>query len=512
MAVRATLLTFCILAFASPCFASVEISAGATKNMICSAGVCSPTAKKAVLNVNDLTNLLASGDAKVTTGAGAVTITVVEPFSWTSPSRLTLDANYNVSFRATVTVAGQGAVSITDNDGGTGGDLIFFPRAKLDFWDLSSSLVVNGVPYVLVNDLASLASVIANNQTADVAFARDYDAADDGTYTNGAVTTNFDGIFEGLGHSVSNFSATGAQRAYVGLFSRISEVFHDAILRDLRIQNANISGGADSTTGALAGMMPLGTIIGVSVSGTVVGGKTSDVGGLVGSDPYGNIIRSISTASVSAGAHSYVGGIAGGASSISYSYATGKVTSARRSLVGGLAGFVDGDGATGQKGVIAQSWSASDVLSSSGSVGGLLGGIGQYVEIRDTYALGDVSAGGSSSMGGFAGFTQAPTLQTSYSVGHVQYVSQPPGKGPSIGGFIGNVNGSYAQQGTTPDYWDLDTSGYASGCGNKCPGVKGITDAQLKSGLPASFDPKIWTQDPKINSGYPYLLANPPPQ
>src|SRR5438874_633148 len=71
--------------------ASVEISTAATKNMTCSNGVCSPTDKKAVLNVNDLTNMLASGDLKITTGAGAVTITVMSPFSWTSASRLTLD-------------------------------------------------------------------------------------------------------------------------------------------------------------------------------------------------------------------------------------------------------------------------------------------------------------------------------------------------------------------------------------------------------------------------------------
>jgi hypothetical protein len=113
--------------------ASVEITTGAPKHMSCSAGVCSPTAKKAVLNVSDLTNMLAAGDVKVTTGAGAVTITVMSPFSWTSTSRLTLDAYYNVSFRAPVTVAGTGAVTIVTNDGGSGGDLLFFPGAKLDF-------------------------------------------------------------------------------------------------------------------------------------------------------------------------------------------------------------------------------------------------------------------------------------------------------------------------------------------------------------------------------------------
>jgi hypothetical protein len=41
-------------------------------------------------------------------------------------------------------------------------------------------------------------------------------------------------------------------------------------------------------------------------------------------------------------------------------------------------------------------------------------------------------------------------------------------------------------------------------------GLTGLTDAQLKSGLPPGFDPKIWGQSPSINNGYPYLLSNPP--
>src|SRR5438045_856211 len=133
---------------ANAAHAAVNISSAATKNMSCSAGVCSPTAKKAVLNVNDLTSMLASGDVTVKTGAGAIVIEITAPFSWTSTSRLTLDANTSVSFKAPVTVAGQGAVTIGTNDGGTGGDLLFFPPGQfpggtLDFWDTSSSLIIN---------------------------------------------------------------------------------------------------------------------------------------------------------------------------------------------------------------------------------------------------------------------------------------------------------------------------------------------------------------------------------
>jgi hypothetical protein len=65
------------------------------------------------------------------------------------------------------------------------------------------------------------------------------------------------------------------------------------------------------------------------------------------------------------------------------------------------------------------------------------------------------------------------------------------------------------------DVWDLDTSGIndpGQGVGGKTnyPGVTGLTDTQLKSALPAGFDPKIWGQNAGINGGYPYLLANPP--
>ena len=48
--------------------ASVQISADPTQNMNCTGGVCSPTAKNAVLNATDLANMLATVDVKVVTG------------------------------------------------------------------------------------------------------------------------------------------------------------------------------------------------------------------------------------------------------------------------------------------------------------------------------------------------------------------------------------------------------------------------------------------------------------
>jgi hypothetical protein len=111
------LATLAVLATVTSAEASVQISSHPTHDMNCSGGVCTPTAKNADLNATDLANMLASGDVKVVTGAGAVTITVSQPFSWTSTHRLTLDAHDTVSFRAPIEVAGQVAVTIITNAG-----------------------------------------------------------------------------------------------------------------------------------------------------------------------------------------------------------------------------------------------------------------------------------------------------------------------------------------------------------------------------------------------------------
>src|SRR3954465_11946208 len=76
--------------------ADVAISKKATANMSCSAGVCSPTAKNAVLNTGDLTNMLASGDVTVESGNLAQDIEINAALSWTSAHRLTLDSYHSI--------------------------------------------------------------------------------------------------------------------------------------------------------------------------------------------------------------------------------------------------------------------------------------------------------------------------------------------------------------------------------------------------------------------------------
>jgi hypothetical protein len=65
----------------------------------------------------------------------------------------------------------------------------------------------------------------------------------------------------------------------------------------------------------------------------------------------------------------------------------------------------------------------------------------------------------------------------------------------------------------------MDTSGKGQRKGfgtcqdNGCRrSVKGLTTEEFQAGLPDGLDPNIWGEKSNINNGYPYLLANPPPQ
>ena len=484
--------------------ASVQISSNPTHNMDCSDGVCTPTAKNADLNATDLANMLAASDVKVVTGSGAVTITVSAPFSWTSSHRLTLDAKLNVSFRAPVEVAGQGAVTIVTKHGRTGGDLLFFPGGKIDFWDTGATFVFNGTSCVLVNDIASIAAAYAANNFAALALAKDYDAGPDGTYHTSAVPTPMDGMFEGLGHTISNFSASAEDRQ-IGFFASSGALSDSSVIRDLTLSNANVTGGADSLTGAVVGQF-LGTITNAHSSGIVSAGSHSLVGGLAGGARI--IFNSDSSAAVACTKRCGAGGLSGAGGQITLSHASGTVTVGNRSWAGGLVADLGADS-------ISQSYSTGDVVSQDSDqsrLGGLAGGVIQNSTISDSYALGAIHNQGLSSLGGLIGYAQANTVNTSYAAGTVGSETASPSTARYAGGFVGFAD---FPQDYHNAYWDVDSSGTGVACGRRrprdgCHDIQGLSDAQLKSGLPAGFSPSIWAQNPNINNGYPYLLANQP--
>jgi hypothetical protein len=501
-------------ASALPAHASVEISANPTKHMNCSAGVCTPTAKDATLNAADLAGMLAGSDVKVTTGSGAVTITVASSFSWASASRLTLDAILNVSFRAPVTVLGQGGLTVVTNDGGSGGDLLFFPGGKVDFWDTTSSLIVNGNDYTLVDDIATLESDVAANASGFYALAKDYDAGPDGTYARAPVHSEVDGTVEGLGHTVSNLTINVTRKDWnqVGLFASISA---SATLRDINLVNANTQAILDNAViGTLLGYGP-GTVIQCTATGQVRGGDLDSVSGGLAAGAA-TVMRSSAAVAVNGGGGE-AGGLVSSATNISDSYATGDVTAAnsgglaesasiimRSHATGRVQGYFTAGGLVTNASLISQSYATGAAVGGE-EAGGLEAGGGSIV---DSYSLGMVNGGKNSHAGGFvAAIPSGISVKTSYSIGAVH------GPRRERGGFVGLTDGADLKD----DYWDVTTSGQDTGWGS-CKGGKrhcekdiiGLTDTQLKSALPGGFDPGIWGQDPSINNGYPYLLANPP--
>jgi hypothetical protein len=480
---RHALLLGFVLSFAtmSASQAAVEISAKPTQNMSCTAGVCSPTAKKAVLNVIDLAGMLAGGDVKITSGSLAQDIVIDAALSWTSTGMLTLDAYRAITFNKAVVVAGVGGLTITTNDGGTDGDYEFVGAGHVEFWDLSSRLFINKTSYALARTFKDI-NLAVRHDAHFLALAMSLNAKTKKPLTASPILRTPDG-FEGLGNTISHLSITDSRdNALVGLFQGSGDV------RDLAVINVNIVGtGFNQGVGGLAGDGGGGgggssIVQNCTVTGRVQAtGDQSLAGGLIGGN-NSTIKHSSANVQVSAGSDSFAGGLVGGSDGlIDQSFSTGAVSASDNSMAGGL-------------------------------VGENLGGA-----ITNSYSIGSVTAGDNSAAGGLSGDNAdnpgemlVGRIMTSYSTGTVTV-----GSNGTAGGFVGED--LTATRNISSSYWDMDASGIGNpsqGAGNIAndPGITGLSDTQLKSGLPAGFDKSIWKEKSAINGGNPYLIANPPPK
>jgi hypothetical protein len=530
--------------------ASVKISTRPTKHMSCSGAVCTPKKPNAVLNVADLANMLAAGDVKVVSDASALDIVIAAPLTWTSTSRLVLSAYNSIVVEQPVSVAGQGALTLSPAQGGQNGVIEYRNKGHFTFWDLGSNLVISGATYSLVNSVSMLVAAVAANPSSNYALANNYEASTDGTYKQAPIGIGFHGMADGLGNATAHLRIDDETANHdVGLFA-----YTDGWISHLTLAQARVKGGFQTHVGALVGRS-YGHLHAISVSGLVASGDYGYVGGIVGDDEGGFVDSSRSTAAVNGGhaaraggiagelysayncvasgpvaimdgiagglvgagsyaisksessasvtatvGHSAVGGLAGTAYGIDDSDATGHVSAVDDSLAGGLAGLslgVNRSYATG----------AVTVTGRNGIAGGLLGRVDGIV--WNSYATGTVDTGRGGEAGSLAGlYAGNGQLNNSFATGNV--------KG---GKYRGGVAG-FADNGTadmTSVYWDVDTSGISDprqGVGNikNFPGSTGLTTAQFKSSLPDGFDPKTWAEQAGINNGYPYLLANPPPK
>jgi hypothetical protein len=247
---------------------------------------------------------------------------------------------------------------------------------------------------------------------------------------------SFTGVFDGNGHTISNFTYDGDGLDYVGLFGRIDDI--NAEVRDLGLINPNINSGTANHVGALAGQLRLGRINGCYAEGGSVTG-TDYIGGLVGDIKatlflrHGYISDCYSTADVTG--DDYVGGLIGKnyLRAIYYSYSTGSVTG--DNYVGGLVGY-------NESAEVSESYSRGSVTGYK-YVGGLIGD-NYNGDVSRCYSTGVVT--GDISVGGLVGYDES-----------------------SFGDYIGC-------------FWDSDVNPGLNGIGNMTdPNVTGLPTAEMQT-------------------------------
>ncbi|MHC4792437.1 MAG: GLUG motif-containing protein, partial [Planctomycetota bacterium] len=217
-------------------------------------------------------------------------------------------------------------------------------------------------------------------------------------------TYPFTGVFDGNGHTVSNFTYNSTGTEHIGLFGYVDDP--NAEIKNLGLIDPNVDAELGDFVGSLVGKFNFGSITDCnSVGGSVLGdhyvggligfsdAAVSDsystcsvlgdnyVGGLVGYNSNGTVNNSYATGDVN-GIWEYVGGLVGyhDGGTVSNSYSTGSVSG--NYYIGGLTGFNDA--------AVSTSYSTGSVLGYY-FVGGLVGWNANFGTVSNSYATGSVS-------------------------------------------------------------------------------------------------------------------------
>ena len=249
----------------------------------------------------------------------------------------------------------------------------------------------------------------------------------------------FAGVFDGSGHTISNFSYISTDRNSIGFFGYVSG--ENAQIKDVGLINPNVDAATAEYVGSLVGRN-YGTITNCYVKGGSVSGSGTEwwhvgVGGLVGRNYEGTIINSYATGSVTGES---VGGLVGENfdGTITNCYSTGSVSGTTR--VGGLVG-------SNWEGTITNCYVKGATVSGDYWVGGLVGGnrgwqpgFVWYVSvsvISDCYSTASVS--GNNGVGGLVGINGSDdshgVITNCYATGSVTGTT-------GVGGLLDIMNGA----------------------------------------------------------------------
>ena len=402
-------------------------------------------------------NVAISTDAA---GSGNGDIHVNSAVSWAA-NKLTLTAHRNININTNLNASGTAQLALAYGQAsaagaGSGYFLNNGAKVQLPAGNNFSTRQGSGgatLGYTVITDLGVAGSTSATDLqgingglAGRYVLGADIDAAATAGWNSGAgfaplgisaVSLQFTGHFDGLGHSVNGLVINRPTTDEVGLFGSAGS---GTLIRNVGLVGGSVTGR--NNTGSLVGASSNGVnISNVFATGSVVGG--TGVGGLVGN---------------------YSG-------NISNAYATGNVTGAN--LTGGLVGFSNGN--------IINAYATGNVHGGAGTAGGLVGLHGRNNGLlRNVYATGSVTGG--SLIGGLVGEnifggrildaystdSANPLIGRNTSDGDITN-TYTTGRGVfGIDEGVGNI---------TYNYWNITTSGLASSINSGT----GITTAQMMS-------------------------------
>lgn len=310
------------------------------------------------------------------------------------------------------------------------------------------------------------------------------------------ISMPFTGVFDGNGHTISNFTYTRIEGDGTGLFGSIDGEL--AEVKNLGLIDPNINTGNGWEVGALVGYLLNGKIQHCYVEGGSVKGYET-VGGMVGWKEGNSIITDCYTNILISGTDESTGGI-GGLVGVNWS---GKIsncyTKGNNSGYDFMGGLVGG---TGSDSVIEHSFSIASVSGSS-FLGGLVGA--NRGKILDCYAQGDVSGTSTTygRIGGLVGLNtvgyQSPPaiISNCYSTGNVSGLYY-------TGGLVGK-NEAVVES----SFWDVNTSGQTTSSGGVGKITSEMKDPNTFILAGWDFDTPIWAS--YYEDDYPKLAWEPYP-
>jgi hypothetical protein len=275
----------------------------------------------------------------------------------------------------------------------------------------------------------------------------------------------FSGVFDGRGHTISNFSydtfgGTGLELDGIGIFKHIKgEADKPVEIKNLELIDPNVISENGDYIGSLIGMVGQGPaqIDNCYANGVKVSGNEK-IGGLMGAiDYYWTVTVSNCSSIGEVKGNKVVGGLVGYhyLGTISKCWANCNVEG--DDFVGGLVGYdLEGD--------INESWSSGSVKG-DGWIGGLVGKSPEFYTIptiKNCYSNCNVDA--NTYVGGLIGSSEV-NIKNCLSSGKVLGTV-------SVGGLIGDG----LPNRTSNSFWDIDTSGQTSSDGGT-----GKTTAEMQT-------------------------------